>query len=335
MLAGLAVVLRPEAAWFVVAVAIASRTLVHRPSWRSLAVAGAGAGTAMLPLELHTLIHYGTLVPAHVGPNATLVGERWLDTRLELALAWLVPSGWNSRGPVEAANLWSVAPAAVVALLSLVGTNVRDERRFLWLVTSVYVLLVLLTAPNLGGGQWGPRYLLFAYVPLTVLAADLLQDLLGAADGASRRGPRSRRPGHWALSLVVALLVASVWVQRTGYRQLRGTKATYGRIVDFVSVHTTPDRQVVTDVWWLDQLAAAALGDQNVLYAGNADAGQAIVRRLSELTTPTVTVFRSREETPALQDWTDGTCYFEEQRDDLDVRGIVAIRLTHRCGYKP
>ena len=40
----------------------------------------------------------------------------------------------------------------------------------LWLVAGLTVLLVVLTAPNEGGGQWGPRYLLFAYVPLALLA---------------------------------------------------------------------------------------------------------------------------------------------------------------------
>ena len=33
--------------------------------------------------------------------------------------------------------------------------------------------------------------------------------------------------------------------------------------------------------------------------------------------------------------WSDGTCYVEERREELPVRGLVAIRLRHRCGDRP
>src|SRR6478609_5869611 len=46
LLMGAAIVLRPEGACFTAAVALASRALVHRPTWRTLAIAAAGTGVA-------------------------------------------------------------------------------------------------------------------------------------------------------------------------------------------------------------------------------------------------------------------------------------------------
>ena len=143
---------------------------------------------------------------------------------------------------------------------------------------------MLLTAPNDGGSQWGPRYLLFAYVPLSILAADVVQALVAPAAAVRAR----QRPGFASarttrLAVAVLLLLAAVWAQRAAYRQLRGTKLTYGRLVDFVAASTFPDGPVVTDVWWLDQLGAAALGGRNVLFAGDSAVGKGIVQRLHAL----------------------------------------------------
>ena len=320
LLLGGAIVLRAEAACFTVAVLVASRTLVHRPSWRSLAVAGAGASLAMLPLELYTLIHFGSIVPGHIGANAALVGGDWSMERWRLASDWLRPSLWNGAGPLRSGSFWSVAPAAVVAVLSLARPSDRHERGFLWLVAVITIVLVVVAAPNTGGGQWGPRYLLFAYVPLSVLAADAVQGL-----------PRRT----WAGIVMALLLGASLWVQRAAYRQLRDTKAAYGGIVDFVAANTETGGNIVTDVWWLDQLAASALDRQNVLFAGDANSGRAVVRRFSDATVPSVTVFRSREESATVDSWSTDTCYFEEGHAETPLRGLVAIKLRHRCGYKP
>ena len=322
LLSGAAIALRTEAACFFVAVLLASRTLVHRPTWRSLAIAVVGAALALLPLELYTALHFGSLVPGHVGTNAGLIGAGWWSERLQAAADWLWPSWWNGAGPLRPSSFWSVAPAAVLALLAGASRSERDERPFLWLVAGLTTLLVLAAAPNEGGGQWGPRYLLFAYVPLTLLASDFVQ-----GTGSPRGWPR--------VAVLALLLLACVWVQRAAYRQLRGTKSTYGRIVDFVSATTAPGTFLVTDVWWLDQLAASALDSRTLLFVSDVATGRNVVQRLSDRTIPTLTVIRSREESPDVDAWSAPTCYFEEARDELPVRGLVAIRLRHRCGYKP
>lgn len=330
---GLAVLLRPESGWFVLAALVASRLLVDRPSWRSLMLASAGAAIAVAPSPLYALLHTGSPVPPHIAANAGLMGGHWLETRLHLARVWLAPSAWTMRGPVNAASLWSVATAAVLAVASAAASTDRRERGFLWLLAALNTAMVWLTAPNDGGGQWGPRYLLFTYVPLAILAADAVQ-LAWARERRPRAGASTPRQAA-AIGVAIVFVAATVWVDRAAYRQVRGTKLMYGRLVDFVAASTTRDHQVVTDVWWLDQLGAAAIGDENVLYAGDPATGKAILSRLSSMTVPTVTVFRSTETDPAADSWSAETCYFEESRATLDVRGLVAIKLTHRCGYKP
>jgi hypothetical protein len=314
LLMGAAIVLRPEALCFAVAVAFASRWVVHRPTWRSLAIAGAGAATAVLPLEIYTLVHFGSFVPGHIGVNAGVAGGLQAAGRLRLASDWLLPSLWSSSGPLDLRSFWSVALAAVVAVLGAVMHHERQERVFLGAVAAGTVLFVVMTAPNDGGGQWGPRYLLFAYVPLVVLAADVIQQF-----------PR-RRP-TWVV-LLVLVVASGVWVQRTAYRQLRGTKATYGRVVDFVARNGEPGDPVVTDAWWLDQLAASALDRRTLLFAGEPKTGADIVQRLSDARVPSVTVVRSREESRGLEPWIGNSCYVEQRREELPVRRLVAMRLT-------
>lgn len=318
LLFGAATTFRPEAACFVAAVFVASRLLIHRPSWRSLAVATAGMVVGLLPLEAYTVVHFGSWIPGHVGTNAALFGDAWLAERATFASNWLLPAPWTGRGPTRLDSFWSVAPAAVVAAGGLFRASNHDERPFLWTVAVLTIGLTLLVAPNDGGGQWAPRYLLPAYVPLVLLAADTIQAL-----------PRT----VWAIALIVVLAAGGVWVQRAAYRTLRGAKNTYGRLADAVERLSSPGLPVITDVWWLDQLAAAALDDRNVLVAADPSAGRDIVRRFSDLVSPSVTVVRSHEIQGGVDAWNTGTCYFEEAREEVDVRGVVVYRLRHRCGH--
>jgi hypothetical protein len=316
LLMGAAILLRPEAIWFGVAVAAASRLLVQQPTWRSLAIAAAGAAIALLPLELYTVLHFGSWVPGHIGVNAGSADGLTLFARLRLGSDWLLTWPWRPGGAVRANSFWGVAPAGLLALVAIVWRTSGRERRFLAAVAALTALLVVLTAPNDGGGQWGPRYLLFVYAPLVILAADVVQQLPG----------RTLRT-----LLVVVLLAGSIWDVRAGYRQLRGTKATYGRVVDFVSRNTSHGEHIVTDVWWLDQLAAAALDGRTLLFAGEPSTGLDIVQRLSDAHLPAVTVFRSRDESSDVDAWIGRSCFAEDTREELPLRGLIAMRLRYRC----
>ncbi len=88
---------------------------------------------------------------------------------------------------------------------------------------------------------------------------------------------------------------------------------------------------VVTDVWWLDQVAASALDGHTVFYAGESPTGAGIVKRLSNAAPRSVTVIRSREASYDESDWSADSCYAVSGRDELDLRKLVAIRLRYRC----
>ena len=133
ILMGAAVVLRPEAACFAAAVMLASRTLVHRPTWRSLAVTAAGIGVAVLPLEVYTIVHFGSFVPGHISANAGLVDQLWSSERLRLA-----PTGCSLRAGLPpalsataASGAWLRPPSSGLPVLQRVpiGKNARSWQR--------------------------------------------------------------------------------------------------------------------------------------------------------------------------------------------------------------
>jgi hypothetical protein len=310
LLFGTAVLLRPEAGWFAGSVLVASALRPPAPLLRSWASAGAGAVLVLAPAELYVLSHFGTIMPPHMSANAGTLSQGWMASRVAIASLWF--------GSGSDASFWRVAPVLIACVgYSLLRRPSHAGHAFLWSVVIVDAVFVLVSAPNDGGAQWGPRYLLFMFLPLTVLAADGVEALPGKSVAAGM--------------LVLALAVGSLWVQRGGYRELRATKTTYGRIVDFVATEVPVNGYLVTDVWWLDQIAAAATANRHFLYAPDAATGASILQRLSDKTVPMVTVVRSASESADTNGWTGKSCYFEEQRDKISDRELVAIRLRHRC----
>ncbi len=306
-LLGVATLLRPEAAAFAIAVVAAMPWLTPRPSLRTLAVAALGVALAIAPYEIFLLGHFGTFVPPHLSTNAGAIQGPWLASRWSIAQSWF--------GAIGPTSFWTVAPCVIGAAVSLAMPGGRN-RSFLWAVAIVDVGLTTLTAPNDGGSQWGVRYLLFSFVPFVLLTAAAIDQL----------------PRHAAISAVlIVVTVGCGWVGRSSYRQLRSIKNIYGRIVDFVDAKAGDADFIVTDLWWLDQVAASTLADRSLLYTASNSTGADIVRILSDRAVPVVSVIRSSTESPDTASWSAGTCYVEERRDSISVRNLVAIRLRHRC----
>lgn len=309
VLFGLAALMRPETIWFAGAVMAAATWLPEPPGARRTGLALAGLAAALAPLAVYALAHFGTLLTPHLAGNPALWAPGWLARRATLLRTWLV-----SIGPATA---WITVPALAVALIPLPRGFDRGGRGFLAVTAALAAALIWLTAPNDGGAQWGPRYLLAVSVPLAILAADALQML---AHGR-------RTIGIAALMLV---LVSGAAVQRLAYQRLRGTKQTYGQVLTLVEATSRAGGHVVTDLWWLDQVAAAA-PERTFLYAADGAEGAAILQRLDRATAREVTVVRSREESPDPSSWTEGTCYGEAERREIPERMLVAIRLNRTC----
>jgi hypothetical protein len=146
-----------------------------------------------------------------------------------------------------------------------------STRSFIGRTASGFAASVLLLAPNDGGNQWGPRYLLPA---LPLLVCLLLTDRTPAGPIGGPAEPRVRR---WA---GVLLLVASVAVQVVGarnhLRMHREKTEAWSRLADL------PGRYVVTHLWFVPQEAAplSLRGDKVFLLAGSEDALRYAVERM-------------------------------------------------------
>jgi hypothetical protein len=101
------------------------------------------------------------------------------------------------------------------------------------------------------------------------------------------------------------LLVAGVWSQRAAYRTLRGTKAEYGRLLDALSGAVPAGGTIVTDVWWLDQVAAALAPRARFLYADDDREAVELTATLQAAYVSPVVRVTSRT-TPHVKTWGDG-----------------------------
>ncbi len=308
---GMAILLRPEAIWIAVAAAAAARSLPARPGVAQAAAIAGGVVLALTPLLTYSLLHFGSPLTPHLAGNPALWEGDWLARRADILESWLLVPG--------PANAWITVPALVVSLVPLPRRFDRGGRRFLIALAGVTMALTLLTAPNDGGGQWGPRYLLPAFVPLAILAADVLEMLVSTR-------------GRTGVMVVAALCATALFVQRMSYQRLRGTKETYGRVLAFVRDAVPRDGYIVTDLWWLDQVAAAAADDRVFLYAPDDTVGQSILRRMDEAAIEPVALVSSNEESVADPGtWMAGTCYRVTERQEVPVRSLAALRLERDC----
>jgi hypothetical protein len=313
LLFGTAVLLRPEAIWFVVAVASGLPLLdpkPHRDAW--IGAFALCLGVAAIP-SLYAAWHFGAAVTPHIAVNKPLLLDGWFPNRLAFVRTWFTPSSRH-------VDVWSVAPAMVLAFLPLPRHRARGGRAFLWVVAIVYAALVLGTAPNDGAVQWGPRYLLFVYIPLLILASDALWWIFSARRMA-------------VLSLII--VTASLRIDRAGYNDLRTWKTIYERIVVFVERESSPDEPVVTDLWWIDQIAATLSDKRTFLYASWPTPSDKLIRQLdSARVSRVVFVSSTSESSSSAESWFRGTCYSVGEIHAIADRDLTATHLHRACPDK-
>jgi hypothetical protein len=354
VLFGMSALLRPEAAWFVVAVLIASRMLNDRFGARDVAAVLAGVAAAYSPWMAYSIAHSGQLVGTHVAGNLSGASDGWGATRLAVIRTWFktpttslalvcgfltcsalgsatVPrwapsfrfvalciaivvaaAAANRAFPPE--GLWCAAPLAMLALAA--PFTKAGGRRFLWTAALVSSILVLLTTPNDGGAQWGPRYLLFAFVPLAILIADVL-----------RSSARSWRV--FGAATATGLVIVNLLVQRNAYKELQGAKRTYERLVAFTERETPPGSYIVTDLWWLDQVTAALYPTRTMLFAAAPASAERAIRLLADANVPDVSIIRSREESSAgtLDQWLGNSGFRRTAQADIADRTLTIYHV--------
>ena len=354
LLLGVAVLLRPEAAWYCAGLFVGARWLPSRPAVRHLATVLAGVAIVWVPATAGSVIHSGQLLGGHVARNMSGLSEDWWWDRIRTLRTWLAPSwiAWTAaglllpaaalatkarpavrsaveiagatfvavaavaaaRGAFAPASVWNAAPAALL-VIATPGLGVRQGGRFLVAVAVTCSLLVLLTAPNDGGSQWGPRYLLFAFIPVSILTADALTAM-------------ARRPRVAGVVAAILVVASSFMVQRSAYKNLQGAKQAYGRLLEFVERGTSPGGYIVTDLWWFQQVTAALYPTRTVLFVdGSPSARRALALLAGE---SDVSAVRSERESPpgSLDGWLDGTPFVVERQSTSQERTLVLSRLV-------
>lgn len=343
-LAGIAILFRPEAALYALALVVAFRPSIHN----AIALAG-GAAVVLAPLSIASYVHSGSFLGTHLTNTLAPISRDWLSGRfaristwvwpdslseaaalLALAAAWvtrplgislrarqaigLVGVAWLSmlaagRG-LDRNSIWQAFPIAAFALVPLTAT--KELRRF-QLLALISVALVLLTATHDGGAQWGPRFLLIITPPVIVLAAAALSDVLDAGSW------------RWArVTLTVLILLGALLTSRAAYRELRGAKATYAQIVDATRSLTEAGETIVTNVWWFDQIAAPLYGTRTFLYVPDRAVANDTLRELDATGERRASlVWTNEPEGEPLDSATERTCYRV-----LDVKAIPERQLV-------
>ena len=348
-LGGLAVLLRPEAAWYLAGLVLLWRR--ERRIWFLVL----GTVAVVGPFAVLNLVHSGNPLGTHAAVVlSSLTTTGWLGTRGDRLLLWLLPHGpLGVAGFATLAAAWLMPVAdgdlrrrqtigligsAVLALAAARGEFNRESAWAAWPVgallfiplarppqmrrlvalSAVSIVAVVLTSPNDGGAQWGPRFLLFATPALLLLGAYAATDAV--------------QPGHGRrirVALVLVVLAAGLWTTRSAYRELRSAKRYYSGIVAAVETATSPGDYIVFSTWWFDQVVASLTGTRTFLYARDASAATGILRELETAGASTVTLAWSREgDGDPLDGSMTGTCFHVEKTHTLAARSLTLVTAT-------
>ena len=331
---GVAVLLRPEAVWYALGLGL----LFRGRRWASY-LAGFAAVTSLYAVA--NVVESGNPVGYHAAANLASLGDRWLATRAERAVLWMgldspclfagvaaVGAAWCSARmglATRFAQAFALGGAAVVGTASALGAFGADTLWHawpiglvvatpranshgdgaLWWLLGVSFVGVWLTSTHDGGAQWGPRMLLIATPVLVVLSASAVNDCLGPGRAVwLRRG------------LVCVLLLGGIWTTRTAYLELRSAKRHSAGLVDSIERVAPTGSYVVSNVWWLDQLAASLHFSRTFLFAESTVTARAILAELEGAGIDHVVLAWSLDPTEmgSLEPATSDTCYAVKER---------------------
>lgn len=177
---------------------------------------------------------------------------------------------WEIRGQQAAAGqrAGGSGRAAVAAHGPL-----QTGRLLLWFAL-IYSAGVLLSAPNGGGAQWGPRYLLPALPALLLLGLRAAQGLLGSGASPIRAEHVLARAG------LAVLLLTSLATQLRGVDLLQSSLASSLRIVQVANVQ--PMRVLVSDAAFGPQLLAPLYYERPILFVAMPEGWPALRERLMQ-----------------------------------------------------
>lgn len=283
LLAGVGYWMRAELLWF--APALLAGLLWAGGDRKLLRAAALGLALPIGLAMLGNLLAFGQPLGPQVAVNyaplslANIVGSRWTNSTIMvlnpeqrqllpalafgLAVAAAALPRWRAtlllalgaasllvlavQGAVLHTGLAATAPLALAGLAA-VALRERPAVRLLLGAAVIFATGVLSTAPNSGGAQWSPRYLLVSMallVPLGLLVVTSVRNRLAPA----------------ALTLLLLAGAASSIFSVTVLQQ--STRDAL-RVVQVVNAQ--PARIVLTDVWYGPQLLAPLYLEREVMF---------------------------------------------------------------------
>jgi hypothetical protein len=350
--AAIAVLLRPEAVWYAAALGLSLRAP------RAIGAYAAGGALVMVPFMAANALEGGPLAGHHAAANLAAMSDRWLAVRGHRLLLWLLPltppmlgaligcaAAWSDRllgGNVRRAQALGLLAAAAIAVAAAAGGFGADALWTAWPLGAVVLVPgvdragrgrlawlalwstagIWLSSTHDGGAQWGPRFLLIAAPAFIVLAAAALQDAVS--------------PGDWRrvrIALVAVIVLAGVWTSRRVHLELRGVKRYHARLVAALDRHTTPGGYVVTNVPWLDQLAAPLHGTRTWLVAAPPADPAEVLRQLERSGVGTIDVAWSADPREPGPIPLDGSCFRFGEVAAIPERAIRIATAT--CASSP
>ena len=204
----------------------------------------------------------------------------WLLAGCCLAIALLTSwrvANWD-RPAQRPDDLLTTFPLILFLLLSAAGADRGDQPanrllRFLSVTSIAFGVLVLIVSPVLGGVEWGPRYLLPIVVPLAVVIVAQADRLWQLSSRAARLGTTLAFGG---------LLLAG------GCSTLAGLEFMHRGQVASESlsklIEASPEKVIVTDAWFIPQVAAYTLGNKIWLLAENEESMFQLIQQLRKTT---------------------------------------------------
>ena len=354
-LSALAILLRPEAVWYAIALCGWLFCAKVRPTNYIAAAA--------VILSVFTLLNFlesGNLMGLHASANLAPLFDDWAGARLQRGALWFWPGsmlwiagilavtaswvafflGVNARlcqtmaliavailaldaatGAYPRESLWNCWPAG---LLLMVPSTRGKALAALWWLALFTIVAVLLSSTHDGGAQWGPRFVLIAAPAMIVLAAANISDAAGP-------GPAQR----FRQAVVLIVLLAGLWTTRAAYRELRGTKQFYAQLVEAVDRVVENGSVIVFSTWWFDQVVASLHSTRTFLYADGAPAAATILEELQAAGIHNAVLVWSREqpEDSAAGEAISHSCYQIAETDDVPERQLRFLKV--RCQPEP
>lgn len=340
-LIGVGALLRPEGVFYALSL---GGVIAWRGAWIHYA---AGVSAVLAAYVGANYLESARVAGDHVTANLAALPDRWFETRWSRFAVWLAPSPAVGAGLLGIACVWAMrrrmrpelaqVVGLVAALLVVNAVSRQASPDALWLAWPIGTLTLLplrsyaglgrmyclaggtslgvwLTSTHDGGAQWGPRILLMSAPAFIVLAAAAIRDLTlpGALRGAR-------------VVLVVVLVAFGGWSSRHANVDLRGWKRYYSSLVAGLEQQTASGAYIVTNVWWLDQIAAPLYPSRTFLVTTTSEETTDALQLLERDGVRSVTLAWSNE---AGRIDVTNTCFAMEREARIPERQLVLARAT-------